>query len=62
MKVKAFARHRVFYCFGRERRIAMATAWRIIMVFGLLPVIGGAFLLLFDLLNLIDDMLGFDFI
>jgi hypothetical protein len=40
----------------------MTTVWRIIKGLMLLPAIGGALLLLFELLNLIDDTLGFDFI
>jgi hypothetical protein len=40
----------------------VTAVWRIIVVLGLLPVIGGAFLLFFHLLDFIDDMLGFDFI
>ena len=47
---------------GRERVIAMTTVWRIIQGLMLLPAIGGALLLLFELLNFIDDTLGFDFI
>jgi len=40
----------------------MTTVWRIIQGLMLLPAIGGALLLLFELLNFIDDTLGFDFI
>ncbi len=40
----------------------MTPVWRIIAFLGLLPAIGGALLLLFELVNLIDDILGFDFI
>ena len=40
----------------------MPAVWRIIAVLGLLPAIGGALLVFFQLLNLIDDILGLDFI
>jgi hypothetical protein len=40
----------------------MTTVWRIIKGLMLLPAIGVPLLLLFELLNLIDDTLGFDFI
>jgi hypothetical protein len=40
----------------------MEPVWRIIAGLGLLPAIGGALLLFFELLNLIDDLLGFDLI
>ena len=47
---------------NQRLRSAFSVAWLIIKIAALIPPIGGAVLLLFEMLNLIDDMLGFDLI
>ena len=43
-------------------RSALSVVWLIIKIAALIPPVGGALLLLFELVNLVDDMLGFDLI
>jgi hypothetical protein len=43
-------------------RSALSVAWLIIKIVALIPPVGGALLLLFELVNLVDDMLGIDLI